>query len=825
MTSINSVTTSSTNTSGYTAKGFSGLVSGMDTEEIVEAMTSDVQAKIDKVKQEQQKNTWKQDAYRTVINSLTSFQDKYFSYASPSTNLLSSSLYNCSKKISQGSNADKINVTSTSNSIEAPYEVLGVKQIATRASYIGNSNFGGNTISTGTISFGDTTILEGKSIEIKYDNQTYTVELPESMSLDKATTEEEKKSQALAIKEYLNDSLKQVSLEGSTGTLGERLEFDVSGTELSLKTKSSTDSRSFEISGGDTDALTSLGLSIGDSGSANNPITGIVDPVQTKSFEEALIGKKLTFEINGLKKTIEFDSTDAKDIANAGDDSAKNIKMAEIINHKLTDIYGTEKIISATAYTAYKVDKEGNFLDSGGNVVADEANAALDTKLNFVIKDSASIFGISSTTSDTMGESGIFAMSNNSSNRIDLSKSLADLGIEASAENEYKITVNNQEFTFKGTDQISTVLNKINSNTEAGVTINYLSTTNKISITADEYGAAGKIDIKDNSGKLAQMLFGTTDEILANTKEGKNLEMTVQYSGDSQQVSIVRNSNSVSLDGINFNVEGEFGTYLDDKTVDTTASESITFKNESDTEDTIKAIKSMAEDYNKILDTINELVSTKSRGNKKNQSTYEPLTDAQKAEMTSDEIEKWETKAKEGILFGDSTLSQLASTLRFAFSSMVGDLGFGKDIGITTASSYSGNGKISIDETKLKEALTNDSEKVKAMFNASEDEAVNVANPSLSGGFATRIKSVFESYAKSTGSYKGKLVQLAGLKNNATTNNNYIDRQQKILDDKLEYLENLLTKRQDRYQSQFSKLETYISNMNAQSAWLSSAFQ
>ncbi len=806
MTSINSVTTSSTNTSGYTAKGFSGLVSGMDTEEIVEAMTSDVQAKIDKVKQEQQKNTWKQDAYRTVINSLTSFQDKYFSYASPSTNLLSSSLYNCSKKISQGSNADKINVTSTSNSIEAPYEVLGVKQIATRASYIGNSNFGGNTISTGTISFGDrdTTILEGKSIEIKYDkydNQTYTVELPESMSLDKATTEEEKKSQALAIKEYLNDSLKQVSLEGSTGTLGERLEFDVSGTELSLKTKSSTDSRSFEISGGDTDALTSLGLSIGDSGSANNPITGtgIVDPVQTKSFEEALIGKKLTFEINGLKKTIEFDSTDANDIANAGDDSAKNIKMAEIINKKLTDIYGTEKIISATA--------------------------ALDTKLNFVIKDSASIFGISSTTSDTMGESGIFAMSNNSSNRIDLSKSLADLGIEASAENEYKITVNNQEFTFKGTDQISTVLNKINSNTEAGVTINYLSTTNKISITADEYGAAGKIDIKDNSGKLAQMLFGTTDEILANTKEGKNLEMTVQYSGDSQQVSIVRNSNSVSLDGINFNVEGEFGTYLDDKTVDTTASESITFKNESDTEDTIKAIKSMAEDYNKILDTINELVSTKSRGNKKNQSTYEPLTDAQKAEMTSDEIEKWETKAKEGILFGDSTLSQLASTLRFAFSSMVGDLGFGKDIGITTASSYSGNGKISIDETKLKEALTNDSEKVKAMFNASEDEAVNVSTPSLSGGFATRIKSVFESYAKSTGSYKGKLVQLAGLKNNATTNNNYIDRQQKILDDKLEYLENLLTKRQDRYQSQFSKLETYISNMNAQSAWLSSAFQ
>lgn len=817
MTSINSVTTSSTNTSGYTAKGFSGLVSGMDTEEIVEAMTSDVQAKIDKVKQEQQKNTWKQDAYRTVINSLTSFQDKYFSYASPSTNLLSSSLYNCSKKISQGSNADKINVTSTSNSNDAPYKVLGVKTMATRTSYLGNCNFGGNTISTGSLSFADreTTVLAGKSIEIEYDNRSYTVEIPDSISLSKATTQEEKENQALKIESYLNEALRMVNLEETTGTLGERLEFDVSGTVLSLKNVSSTDSRAFEITGGDTETLNALGFKTGDSGSSNNPLTGtgIVDPVQIKSFEEALQGKKLTFELNGLNKTITFDEADATSINAAVGDTEKLNKMAEILNSKLKECFGES--------------------EPGVNKITASANG--NGGLDFLVEDNASILNISSTTTDTLGEAGIFCLDNNSTNRLDNTKTLAELGIEASAdtkdkedkEKRYILDVNGKEFTFKGTDQLSTVINKINSSEEAGITINYLNTTNKISITADEYGAMGKIDIADSQdgGMLAEKLFGSSATLAANTNAGTDLQMTVQYEGDSEQVTINRNSNSVSLDGINFNVEGEFGTYLDDKTVDTTASESITFKNESDTEDTIKAIKSMAEDYNKILDTINELVSTKSRGNKKNQSTYEPLTDAQKAEMTSDEIEKWEAKAKEGILFGDSTLSQLASTLRFAFSSMVGDLGFGKDIGITTASSYSGNGKISIDETKLKEALTNDSEKVKAMFNASEDEAVNVANPSLSGGFATRIKSVFESYAKSTGSYKGKLVQLAGLKNNATTNNNYIDRQQKILDDKLEHLENLLTKRQDRYQSQFSKLETYISNMNAQSAWLSSAFQ
>ncbi len=233
----------------------------------------------------------------------------------------------------------------------------------------------------------------------------------------------------------------------------------------------------------------------------------------------------------------------------------------------------------------------------------------------------------------------------------------------------------------------------------------------------------------------------------------------------------------------------------------------------------------MVEDYNKIIDSVNELISTKSRkSNKRGQAVYEPLTDAQRAEMTSDEIQKWEEKAKEGILFGDSTLTQLASSLRFAFSSKVGDLGFGKDIGITTASSYSGNGKLTIDEAKLKEALTNDPEKVKAMFTASAEEAPNSANSTLAGGFATRVKTLFESYAKTTGSYKGKLVQLAGLQNNATTDDNYIARQQKVLSNKLEYLETLLKTRQDRYQGQFTKLETYISRMNAQSSWLSSAF-
>ena len=401
--------------------------------------------------------------------------------------------------------------------------------------------------------------------------------------------------------------------------------------------------------------------------------------------------------------------------------------------------------------------------------MANEADAALDTKLNFVIKDSTSILKITSPTLDTTGKNGIFGMESGITNRLDNSKTLAQLGftpttVDATDPNKskYKITVNGKDFEFKGSDQLSTVLSKINTDEDAGVTINYLNTTNKFDISSDEYGTMGKIAISDGTGgNLAATLFGkiadstlTTDADKGITG-GTDLEMTIRYNGDTTDTTIQRNSNAVSIDGIKFNVEGTFG-WKTESGVDVrdTTTEAVSFKTETNTDDTIKVIKQMAEEYNKILDSVNTLVTTKSRTNKKNQATYEPLTDAQKAKMTSSEIEKWETKAKSGILFGDSTLSQLASTLRFAFSSMVGDMGFGKDIGITAASAYSGNGKITINETKLKEALTNDPEKVKAMFTASAQEAPNTAQPTLSGGFATRVKSVMESFAFSYVAYK-----------------------------------------------------------------------
>lgn len=56
---------------------FTGLASGMDTEALVKAMLMNQKNKIDKQTKVQQKNTWKQEAWKEMNKKLADFQSKY----------------------------------------------------------------------------------------------------------------------------------------------------------------------------------------------------------------------------------------------------------------------------------------------------------------------------------------------------------------------------------------------------------------------------------------------------------------------------------------------------------------------------------------------------------------------------------------------------------------------------------------------------------------------------------------------------------------------------------------------------------------------------
>ena len=207
-------------------------------------------------------------------------------------------------------------------------------------------------------------------------------------------------------------------------------------------------------------------------------------------------------------------------------------------------------------------------------------------------------------------------------------------------------------------------------------------------------------------------------------------------------------------------------------------------------------------------ETVNEQVGTKPARDSSSNKVYQPLTDEQRENMSDKEIERWETEAKKGILYNDSTLRTLMSDFRF----MVG--AEGAEFGIKTSSKYNDNGKLEFDEEAFRKAVAEDPQKVQDFFTKAPvgDEK---------GGLMYRMKDTLDKYAKTEGASKGILVNKAGHANSPLSLlQNAMKTQQDILDKNLLRLQATLQTQTDRYYKQFTSLETFIQKMNIQSGYL-----
>ena len=193
----------------------------------------------------------------------------------------------------------------------------------------------------------------------------------------------------------------------------------------------------------------------------------------------------------------------------------------------------------------------------------------------------------------------------------------------------------------------------------------------------------------------------------------------------------------------------------------------------------------------------------------------------------------WEEKAKSGLLYNSSELRSLADDLRWMINPA--DQQKMSEMGISVSTNWQDNGKLSFDENKFKAALEKDPDAVKNFFTkeASFDEegyqAALAKNPKtdrsafeVKAGFAVNLKNGMDKYVKTLGTQKGILIEKAGsTKSPLSILNNSISNQIKDVDKILANLKVRLKSEQDRYISQFTQLETLISQMNSQSSYLS----
>ena len=361
------------------------------------------------------------------------------------------------------------------------------------------------------------------------------------------------------------------------------------------------------------------------------------------------------------------------------------------------------------------------------------------------------------------------------------------------------------EFTVHKEDSIEEVIEQLNMGLEHK------------DMTASFDEQSGQMMITDNkTGKTIDYKMLGTDGVELDRPEfessfttGQDAIMDVEINGKRFE-DFSRSTNSFDIDGLTINVKGEFEAKAAEDGKDY---EPITFESTTDSDKIIDAIKEFVNDYNEMVTELKGAYSTMP-AQKSNGSRYEPLTAEEEEGYSESELKAYNEKAKQGILFGDTTLSAMYNKLRTAITPGGSDGQILREIGIGT--SYSdGLTTISLDEDKLRAALDSNPDKVKNAFTKT------VEGGSSSDGLMQTLQNTLNTYVKTTGEPKGVLITHAGsIKAPTSLNNNSLKSQIDNYDKQIDRWQDKMADQIDRYTTKFSKLEQLIAEMNAQSSSL-----
>lgn len=355
-----------------------------------------------------------------------------------------------------------------------------------------------------------------------------------------------------------------------------------------------------------------------------------------------------------------------------------------------------------------------------------------------------------------------------------------DLSFE---DGQISFSINGEVFTFSETDSLQKVINTVNSNSKAGVIMNYSRLTDKFTITTKATGADTSIAIENIAGNA----FGESGAFKIGTGTIQNGEDAVVIIDG---IEVTRSSNSFTIDGITYTLNEE-----------TEEGDTIKFSLTQNVDEAVNKIKSFVEAYNKLISKLDGMLTERKTAAEKK---YEPLTDDEKSLMTDEQVEKWEKIAKKGLLYNDSTLRNMLDSLRRVFYETVADAGLSpSQIGIKTGD-WKNKGQIVVDEEKLRKALEKDAQQVMSIFtNRSESEDASVAY--RENGLLIRISNIMTSYDDRT-----------------ETALDTIEESLRKLTDKIDTMEDKMYELEERYYKKFAAMETAMSRLQEQSNWLSS---
>lgn len=530
-----------------------------------------------------------------------------------------------------------------------------------------------------------------------------------------------------------------------------------------------------------------------------------------KAFKESMSTFKMQSNMSAMQAT-----SSNNDVVSVTANGA-----AAAMNHKIT--------VEQVASNAYLMTANGQKIGRA-NTSDSAANSAY-------LKDV--LFSGDATKTTVDGQTS-YLVKNDTTGRNDTFKgSDVAISIEVQDSDDKSVT-HKVEFTYDqifGDNKTLNDLASAFSNSGANVQGGYDTVNDSFSLYNKTSGSANKIGLKATNETSKELLnklhlasydgqkntLGSaitfeTDKMKEDAAVGTNAKATIDgktYESD---------TNKLNVANVIYNFNG-----VSAKNADGT-SQASTISVSQDTDKIVDNVKKFVETYNSLIDSLN----TKYREEKN--TDYKPLTKKQEAEMTESQIDKWNEKAKSGLLYHDNNIYSIISDMReslytkvdavdtvltdskgnkYSYNSM-------SSIGITSSTNQ---GHITLDEEKLKKALTEDPDCVYQLFASDQDSTYisgstnkNLADTYtsksdyLNTGIANRLYNAMTTNISNLESYAGTSKE--------TDDESYLGKLITNMNTKMTSFQTLMKSYESKLYEKYDAMEVALSKLGTQLSYI-----
>ncbi len=504
--------------------------------------------------------------------------------------------------------------------------------------------------------------------------------------------------------------------------------------------------------------------------------TKFADMVDAQGADFGLAGQKITISAgNDTIPALELE------LGGSGDNGVESINA---LNAKLKATSGYENLQAS--------------LKDGKLVFTNSSEKTLDdgTKAGEIYTIKSAALGMSGEVGYEKGDADSNTMSADftakvkqdfTSTDISTSTKLADLGIKVGT----TFSVNGKDFVV---DDKTTINDFTTAISKMGVSASFDASHGRFYLNASKTGAANDFNLTSSDSSALEALGLGSKAEKVDARDAIIYYNNVKYTSD---------SNTLTVNGLTITAKAKTDS-------------AVNIEVAADVDSAYNTIKNFVKSYNDLIDEMNKYYNEKDAG-------YDALTDDEKEKLSDTQIEKWEEKAKQGLLRRDSTLQMLLSGMRTTLNQGVTvtmEDGSTKtmtlaSLGIVTGD-YTENGKLHILGDEDDDQYSSETNTLRDLLESGSDIVGQVIGGTTStSGVGTQM---YDYLRKS-------MTRIEGVRSTQTFyNDKTMDSEIDDYDDEIDKWDEKLKALEDKYYDQFSKMESAMAKLQSQQSYLASLF-